>query len=144
MRKKLATIIAENGLTVVEAKKDTVVTVKKCDASAKRKQPEHCAFAQACRREFGAKRVIFLRSIAYIQSGDKLTRYILPSSVQKEIMAFDRGGRIVPGEYILKAPKRGMTLRAQRRYTKVKRGKAKRQRSFGARHYTAEIRTVQW
>jgi hypothetical protein len=40
----------------------------------------------------------------YLIKGKKATRYILPASTQKEIIAFDRGGKFMPGTYTLQAP----------------------------------------
>lgn len=132
-------IIARDNLKLVDAKKDIVIHLKKCDVHAVRKSPEHCAFANACHREVrGVKRAIFTRSVAYLQVKDKLIRYTLPAAVRQEIMTFDRGGQLAPGEYILKAasPKNRLGMTRSR--------KAKRKRPYGPRKQIANIRLANY
>lgn len=140
----LKQLVEENNLKIVDAKRDLIVEVKNCDTKAARKAPQHCAFAQACKRQeknIGA--AVFLRSMAYIQRGDKLVRYRIPSSVSKEIVAFDRGGKLEPGEYYLRKITPSYTRTG---YSKRKKAYklGKRKRTVVGHHRTANIRTVNW
>lgn len=111
-----------HGLKRVDAKKPLLVTVKTGDIrKAKKKDPQNCGFAQACRRENPkAEAVFFFRSSAWVQEGKTIKRYLLPTSMQKEIVAFDRGAPFDPGHYELKAPSPSNTLEAQHERNKVK------------------------
>lgn len=134
-------ILAQDNLTLVDAKKDVVLHVKQCDMGIK-KSPERCVFANACRREFkGLKRAIFTRSVAYLQTNGKLVRYVLSSRVRQEIMAFDRGGKLAVGEYILQAPSKRNKLGTKRHPGK---GRPHRQRAYVPRTRIADIRDMNW
>lgn len=108
------------GLKMVDAKKPLTLEVTEKDIKGSRsKDPRHCAFAEACKR--GSKGVIaayFFRSTAWLEYGDKMVRYMLPSSVQKEIVAFDRGGLTAPGSYQLSPPKGSHLLKNVRARSK--------------------------
>jgi len=135
----VARIMKEHGLTLVDAKKPLHIEVKKCDTKARRQQPNDCAFARACKRgNKSISTVVFLRSMAYIEDGKHLWRWRLPSDVRNEIMAFDRGGRIQPGKYVLQPPTPGSTLKAMKRMNK------RRKVGVQARSYKriADIRTI--
>lgn len=91
--------------TVKDGPKTIRVIVSKDDVtSSKLKEHTGCAIAEACKRQLPIDSVVVSRSVAYLIKGIKATRYILPKSAQREIMAFDRGGRFMPGTYTLQAP----------------------------------------
>jgi hypothetical protein len=79
---------------------------------ATRKDSSCCAFAHAIKRQEGkkVKRAWFFRSTAWVETDDELIRYILPPSMMREIVAFDRGGHVVTGTYQLSAPRHSKTL----------------------------------
>jgi len=84
------------------------------------------AFAKACTRATsGAKAAYFFRSVAWIQYANRIVRYTLPSSMQKEIVSFDRAHILAPGMYQLKAPCAGQKLEDKRRYDKGRKNKKK-------------------
>lgn len=120
----MSTLIAKHaqglGLKMVDAKKAMTIEVIITDIrKSVQKDPRKCAFAMACRRNdkeiFAA---YFFRSTAWLEYEDKMVRYILPMSVQKEIVAYDRGGEVKPGTFQLSPPKGSHTLKAARARSK--------------------------
>lgn len=107
------------GTPVQDAVNDLRVIIKPCDvSSAIQKDPGHCVFARACKRSFGAKKVLFLRTVAYVElPGDdgelKVERFLMSDSVQELIKDFDKGNTIIPhGGFLLEAPRGQETLDA--------------------------------
>jgi hypothetical protein len=96
----------KNGLQIVNAKNKLLVTVTKNDVKlGAQKNSECCAIARAVmKQQSHISRVWIFKSKAYIESPMKLTRYNLPSSVQKEIVSFDRFKIMEPGVYALVPP----------------------------------------
>jgi hypothetical protein len=89
---------------VVDAKKDINIEVTKSDTtSAIVRNHKACAMAVACKRKLKLDGVIMSVSTAYLVTGDKATRYLVPQSVAREITAFDRNAVFEPGEYKLHA-----------------------------------------
>lgn len=90
---------------VVDALEPVVIQVTKADCVAGgNRQPNACALAKAARRVFEGAIVSVTR--AYLVKGEVATRYMLPESVSREIVAFDRDARFEPGEYTLNRPSR--------------------------------------
>ena len=88
---------------VVDAKKPLEIEVTAADlAKAKTKDHQNCALAQACKRAFDG--AIVSLSTAYVVRGKTATRYVIPPTVSREIVAFDRSGGFIPGEYHFNAP----------------------------------------
>lgn len=95
----------ELGLKKVDAKEPLRLRVARLDVDrAARKNSKCCAFARACKRQLPIKAAYFFRSTAWLEYDDKLVKYSLPPSVQKEIVSFDRAGITAPGVYQLSAP----------------------------------------
>lgn len=107
----------DNGLKIKEAKHDMVITVNDTDLrGAKRLDPQNCGFAKACHRTHPAvNKVHFFRSVAYVEKGDTLERYIVPTAMTQELHAFDRGGKMGTGEFRLKRPSPAITLETLRK-----------------------------
>jgi hypothetical protein len=108
-------------LDVVDAKSDLRVFILPEDvAKATPKDPAACVFAQACRRTFGAKKVLFFRTVAYVELPDdhgkrRVERFIMNSSMRDLIDRWDRGKDIIPdGGFLLRAPSRANTFDAER------------------------------
>jgi hypothetical protein len=84
-------------IEVVDAPKDLRVFIKPEDvAHATKKDPGCCVFAQACKRQFAATKVLFWRSVAYVELPDengkrRVERFILSSEMRDLIENFDRG-----------------------------------------------------
>lgn len=94
---------------VVDAKKDVSIEVTAGDCrNGKMKSASSCAMARAFEREYDGA-IVSLR-VAYLIKGDKAIRHLVPPSVSREIVAFDRARKFAPGEYELKAPKGRETL----------------------------------
>jgi hypothetical protein len=97
----------KHGLKMVDAKQDLMITLRENDIhDGKVKSPQHCAFACAVTRQVAhVADAYFFRSTAWLRkTDDTLERYTLPNSVRQEITAFDRGGKMMPGPFVLKAP----------------------------------------
>jgi hypothetical protein len=92
----------ERELEEVDAKKPLAVEVTARDIKlAKAKNSKECALARAVKRSMPVKAAYFLRTTAWLEFEDKMVRYRLPPSVQKEIVSFDRNKMMSTGEYVL-------------------------------------------
>ena len=92
---------------------DEPITVEVTAKDAKeshRKDSTECAFAVACKREFNLQGVIIARSIAYLVKTRIATRYMVPTSVSREIVSFDRGAEFATGTYKLDVPSKTQRL----------------------------------
>lgn len=122
-----------DGLPIVDAKNDLRVVIMQSDISkGKPKDFDACVFAQACKRVFSSKKVILMRSIAYIslpdENGDfKVERYLISDAGMKVISNFDSGIMPSPGtSFVFKAPSKSNTLDANRNYSLRKRMSARK------------------
>lgn len=87
---------------VVDARRGIAIRVEPEDIKGStKKKHEACALARACKRTMRLDGAIISRSRAYLIRGRIATRYILPPSVEREIVSFDRGVGFAPGEYEL-------------------------------------------
>lgn len=95
-----------DGLPVLNAKAPITLKVTSRDITqADPKQPDQCAFARACRRALHVKEARVHLGRVYVRSNDTdWLRYITPPALRVEIIAFDRGGEFMPGEYTLLSP----------------------------------------
>jgi len=112
-------------LEVVDAPSDLRVFVQPEDVkSATAKDPGCCVFAQACKRQFAATKVIFWRAIAYVDipgpdGKRRVERFLLSPQMRDLIENFDRGNEVVSSAgFNLKAPSPGRTLAGQSEYKK--------------------------
>ena len=88
---------------VLDAKNDAQVAVTKEDCrTSKSKKPDACAMAKAFEKSYDG--AIISMSVAYLVKGGTAYRYTVPSSVQRELVSFDRSKLFAPGVYKLKAP----------------------------------------
>ena len=84
-------------IEVVDAKKDLRVFIRPEDVkSAKAKEPGSCIFAQACKRQFAATKVLFWRSVAYVElpgpdGKRRVERFQISPRMRALIENFDRG-----------------------------------------------------
>lgn len=96
-----------DGLPVVDAIKRLTLHISDQDCKVGRtRRPESCAAALACLREVPGcteARAHIARTYVKVGAGSKAhwVRYKTPGSLRGEILAFDRGGRFMPGEYEL-------------------------------------------
>ncbi len=143
-------------IPISDAREPLVLEVKKSDITkALQKNSRCCAYARACKRSqsaSGLKEAFFFRSTAYLEYGDKMVKYALPPSVQKEIVSFDRAKVMAPGVYKISPPsksqrieevkKRGRAVHRAQKAAGYKRPE-KPKKSRGLVHRTALIRTFQ-
>ena len=94
-----------NVIDLRDAKKNMYITVTKKDcAAARRKQHSDCAMAVAAKRAMNLDGVVMAINVAYLVKNNRAFRLMVPESVQREIISFDRGGGFTPGEYRLSRP----------------------------------------
>jgi len=104
-------------IEVVDADKDLRVFIQPEDVrSATKKDPGCCVFAQACKRQFAATKVLFWKSVAYVElpgaDGKKrVERFQLGPQMRDLIEDFDKGLPVseVAG-FELKKPRPSYTL----------------------------------
>jgi len=96
---------------VVDADKDLrVLIIQKDVEQATRTDAGACVFAQACKRSFGASKVLFFRTVAYVElpkedGSMRVERFDMPSTMRALVEAFDRGEDVLPkAGFVLKAP----------------------------------------
>jgi hypothetical protein len=99
-------LLSIDGLPVIDAKKPFKLEVSPSDVkTASKKLPNACAVAKACQRELHAEEVRVHLSRVYVRLNTKhWLRYVTPKSMRTEIIAFDRGGKFVPGVFHMAAP----------------------------------------
>lgn len=126
---------------VLDAKEDSFIEVTKRDTkSATVRNHKACAMAVACKRKLKLDGVIMPISTAYLIKDDIATRYLVPASVSREIVAFDRNAIFEPGEYRLKAATESSKLNGVRGTYPAKSGKANGNLAKRFQHKTEGIR----
>jgi len=110
------------GLPIVDAKSDLRIVILQNDINkGKPKDFDACVFAQACKRVFHSKKVILMRSIAYISLPDengvyRVERYHISPAGMKVIADFDRGIMPKAGtSFVFRAPHASGTLDGMRK-----------------------------
>ena len=92
------------GIPVVDATKPVVLHIGALDIpKAKAKSPSTCVAARACMRDLNAEKVRVHLSRIFVKLPGKRAwvRFATPAALRAEIIAFDRGGKFVPGDYKL-------------------------------------------
>lgn len=112
----------QRGLKVTEAKAPLMLEVYPTDLlKAKKRNSKHCAFACAAERAIpGVIAATFFRSTAWLEFNDRIERYRLPTSMQKEIVAFDRFGVMEPGTYRLSVPTESLKITREKARARVR------------------------
>jgi len=94
-----------NGIQVLDATKPMKITITDRDITrGDTKDPAACAAALACKRDLNATEARVHIGRTYVKINNKWTRFNTPKSMRGEIIAFDRGGTFMPGEYTLLPP----------------------------------------
>ena|SRR5271156_744954 len=94
-----------NGRPVVNGKRKVVLHISPADVKGgKNKAPGACAAAIALMREIPncVKARVHLGRTYILKDDEQWYRYKTPEALQREIVAFDKGGRFEPGEYELR------------------------------------------
>lgn len=126
------------GIPVLDAVLPVKITVTDEDVlRAKRADSKHCALARAAIRIPRVLAAYFFRSCAFLEFEDKVLRFALPPSVQKEIVSFDRARVFASGVYQISPP--APTNRAGQ---SAKRTRALRARKVAQRRFDAEVASV--
>jgi hypothetical protein len=105
--------------------------------AAVRKDPAHCVFANACRRLYGSSKVLFFRTVAYVELPNedgtiRVERFSMPRTMRAMVDAFDRGEGVIPkAGFVLKPPTPGRTLAHGTKKNKKRKMKRERQMLLG-------------
>ena len=87
---------------VANAKKSVTLHITDGDINkAKRKNAGGCAAALACRRQLHAVEARVHLGRTYVRRNGKWVRYLTSQALRSELIAFDKGGKFEPGDYIL-------------------------------------------
>lgn len=132
---------------VADANKPLKVHVTSKDVkNAKERQEDSCAVAKACERIPDVDGALIKTTTAYVIKGNLAIRYLVPETVTREIVSFDRNKDFRPGEYQLSAMNKAHRIQGPRgggNHTKP-RGILKHRRPLVAvKHRTEGIRGVQ-
>lgn len=96
---------------VIDARKELRVMILPDDLEgAKRQDPGCCVFARACKRAFNSTKVLFFRTLAYVELPDskgniRVERFVLSKEMRRLIEDFDKGSEVIPkAGFVLKPP----------------------------------------
>lgn len=135
-------------IEVVDAAKDLRVFIQPEDvSSATAKDPGCCVFAQACKRQFAATKVLFWRSVAYVElpgpdGKRRVERFSLSPQMRDLIENFDKGNPVATvAGFELKKPIPSETFEGKSRRNKAQSERRKRALLKGTR--TASKRGIQ-
>jgi hypothetical protein len=93
------------GIPVVDATDRMLILVTDDDVvRAKKMDSKHCALARASMRLPNVHAAYFFRSTAFLEYANRIVRFKLPASVQKEIVSFDRAQIMASGVFQLTPP----------------------------------------
>lgn len=110
--------------TLVDGNAPIEIVIEPCDVKGSKPHNQtQCAIARAVKRTFLVPECYVLRTTVWIDDGERLIRFALPPSLQKEIVSFDRNKDFRPGRYQLsrsKNPDRKKNAERQARYYKRK------------------------
>lgn len=133
--------VDERGIKLEDATKPIVIELLDTDIiKGHKKSHRECIFACAAKRLDGVRAAYFYLSTAWLEYDKKAVRYLLPASVQKEIVSFDRSGVTKPGFYQLSsvhASQRSGYNRGLRKPNRKSKSKSRR-----LRHRTEDVRSV--
>jgi hypothetical protein len=113
-----------NGIKVKDAAKPLEIVVMPGDiAKGDSKNPSNCVMAVAIKRQLHVVDTRVHLSRIYVRTApDEWVRYAAPQSMRSEIIAFDRGGKFVPGSHTLSAIKPSIKLGRKAKPTKKVQG----------------------
>lgn len=137
--------MAINGLPVKDATKKLVLHITPKDIErGNTKNAGMCAAALACKRQLDVEDARVHIGNIYIKQKDHWLRYQTPRSLRAEIIAFDRGGKFMPGDYTVSPHSPNERLEARRKKAsrwqgsgpkdKPKKPSKKRHQVLGIRH----------
>jgi hypothetical protein len=114
----------ELGIPVQDAKRPLKIRLSSSDIQrGKKKNNKACAFACAATHVPGVTRAYIFRTAAILEYDNKMVRYMLSPAMRREVLAFDRGGTMEPGDYTLKHPTGGHTKEAYEARSKKRPGR---------------------
>ncbi len=127
-----------NGLPVRNGKRSISIMVTPQDVKkAQVKDPTSCVAAIACRRELGCTEARVHIGRTYLRFNGHWDRYHTSPNLRSEIISYDRGGKFLPGEYVLRKMQPSKATGRRQSTSKVKKHKFKR-RSY----HTLAVRQI--
>ncbi len=97
---------------VVDAERELRVFITPEDvAKATKKDPAGCVLARACQRVYQSTKVMFLRSVAYVELPDatgkhRVERFTMSATMRDLLESFDRGRDVIPkAGFVLRPPR---------------------------------------
>lgn len=109
-------------LPVKEARADLIIQPSQADIKqAKRNDPRHCIFANACSRMYGSKSVLFFKRYSYVdmlnEKGERVVyRFENSPELQKCIEEFDEKNLAKEGAFMLRRPAKSRKLGSRKHY----------------------------
>jgi hypothetical protein len=126
------------GIPIMDGMSPLVITVTHHDVvNALKSDSKRCALSRASERIAGVVHGYFFRTLAYLEYRGRMVRYILPPSVQKEIVSFDRAQVFASGIYQLSPP----GSYSERRRNRDRSGELARLKALRDNHRTAKSQT---
>lgn len=123
------------GIPIVDSKERRFLAVTSVDVIlAKKANSKLCALSRAAMRLPGVAAAYFFRTNAFLEYKDRMVRFQLPASVQKEIVSFDRSQIFAAGVYQISP----ISPSSQRR-AKQKAASSRRIRAEGVRPENAKF-----
>ena len=123
---------------VIDASKDLRVFIQPEDVKgASKKDPGCCVFAQACKRQFAATKVLFWKSVAYVElpgpnGKRRVERFMLSPEMRGLIENFDQGNDIATvAGFELKRPRPSSTFAGKSARENKRREKMRKARING-------------
>jgi len=98
------------GRECIDGTKKIIVEITAQDVKdGDRKVPNACVMAKACSKQFGTEALVHLSRL-YLKhkTKDIWTRYLVGPDLRTEIIAYDRGGKFMPGIYELSPPNKSV------------------------------------
>lgn len=93
------------GKAIEDAVNPVVIKVSKGDIKGGvPKNPSKCVIARTCRRQLKTAAKMYLTRIYILNGKGTWYRYMVPRNLRAEIIAFDRGGKFFPDEFVLHPP----------------------------------------
>ena len=91
-----------DGVKVVDARKKVHIRITADDViKGNSKDPGACAAALACMRDLHVTQARVHVARTYVKMNGHWLRFSTPESLKSEVVAFDRGGKFMPGDYAL-------------------------------------------
>lgn len=132
-----------NGLPVKNGKQSILIHIDTPDIKKSiAKDPQKCPAATACYRELGCTDARVHVSRTYLRFNGHYARYHTSKRLRSEMIAYDRGGKFMPGTYELLKMQPSKSTGKRQGSNKVKLTKAQKVKNKKHGFRTANVRPV--